>query len=276
MRIRKARRARCEVSGSYDYRRARDWVFGMIREDERVVAYKPGPANIQERALLLALVEFAPNIEPSTTALAMMLGTSERQVRRLLRTSEQKGLLRVEQRPGQRSRYVLTTLDPGLIVRPDASSPLTNSPPTPDGQSSPPRTNRPPKQTSKADKEADKRERAARRSRKCPADFVANETDRAEEAIAASAGVKVDTERRRFLDHEHARAKSDWHGAWRNWLRKAVEFLPTGGGKPRSAPQETPAGATFDDDAERRTEALIQRGTAKGQVVQLSLAGGAK
>jgi hypothetical protein len=132
-------------------------VFGVTRKADRIVAYTRGPASIKERALLLALVEFAPNIEPSSAALATMLGTSEREIRRLLRSAEAKGLLHVEQRKGQRSRYVLAQLDPGHIVLPnEADEPRTERPPTPDTLSSPPRTPCPPKQTRKADKKADK------------------------------------------------------------------------------------------------------------------------
>jgi hypothetical protein len=150
---------------AYDYRQARDGIFGVKRDDAgKVVAFEAGAATIEERALLLALVEFAPNIEPSTTLLARMLNTSQRQVRRLLRRVEDKGLLGVEHRPGHRSRYVLLTLDPGLSVLPDPGpivlplkAPLrTDSPPTPDQGSGVPRTNSPPKQTIEADKKADK------------------------------------------------------------------------------------------------------------------------
>lgn len=140
---------------AYDYRGARDWVYGIIREGERVTGYTNTGATITERAVLLALVEFAPNIEPSTAALATMLGTSERAIRRLLRACEDKGFLTVELRPGQRSRYHLTC-NPGLKVPPDPREPRTQSPPTPDPESGPPRTQGPPKQTSKADKKADK------------------------------------------------------------------------------------------------------------------------
>jgi hypothetical protein len=144
---------------SYDYRAARDWVFGIRRdaETDKISGYVAMPGSTLDRAVLLALIEFAPNIEPSTAALAKMLGTSERQVRRLLRRCEQLGLLTVRKRTGKRSEYVLTMADPGLLVLPqEPSKPRTNSPPTPDCPSSPPRTNRPPKQTSKADKKADK------------------------------------------------------------------------------------------------------------------------
>lgn len=120
---------------AYDYRAARDLVFGIRREGDKVIGYTRTPASIKERALLLALVEFAPNIEPSTASLATMLGTSEREVRRLLRSAEAKGLLRVELRTGHRSRYVLTC-DPGHSVPPQEgqndAEPRTPCPPTPD------------------------------------------------------------------------------------------------------------------------------------------------
>lgn len=121
----------------------------MIREGDRVVAFAPSKAGIMERALLLALVEFAPNIEPSVPKLAVMLGTNDRQVRRLIQRCESLGLLHVVHRVGQRSRYELTLPDPGLSVTPDGASPLTERPGTPDTQSGEPLTERPPKQTTK-------------------------------------------------------------------------------------------------------------------------------
>jgi hypothetical protein len=148
---------------AYDYRQARDRIFGVTRDNGKIVAFEPGDTTPAERLLLLALVEFAPNIEPSTLALAKMMNVDERQVRRLLRALEQKGRLVVERRGGRRSRYHLTDADPGHHVPdpghgvpPDETSPRTPRPPTPDVVSSPPRTPRPPKQTSKADKKADK------------------------------------------------------------------------------------------------------------------------
>jgi hypothetical protein len=141
---------------SYDYRGARDRIFGIVRDSEgRVTGFVKSPATMSERVLLLALIEFAPNIEPSTSSLAAMCGTDERSVRRLLRSCEAKGLLSVEHRTGLRSRYTLAC-DPGFTVPPDAESPLTSGPPAPGAESSPPRTLSPPKQTTKADKKADK------------------------------------------------------------------------------------------------------------------------
>ena len=142
---------------AYDYRATRDRIFGLVRNAEgKVTEIVKTPGKMSERALLLALVEFAPNIEPSTASIALMLGTDERSVRRLLRTCETKGLLLVERRSGLRSRYSITC-NPGLIVPPDTKSFRTNSPPTPDELVLAPRTIRPPKQTREADKKAGKK-----------------------------------------------------------------------------------------------------------------------
>lgn len=138
---------------AYDYRGTREWIFGLSRDS----------ATIKERALLLALNEFAPNIEPSTARLADMLGTSEREVRRLLSSAKAKGLLTIELRTGQRSRYRLC-VDPGGYVRPTPADmsppeevePRTPCPPTPADTSSPPRTQCPPKQSIEAVNKADK------------------------------------------------------------------------------------------------------------------------
>jgi hypothetical protein len=145
----------------YDYRGARDWIYGLVRGEDGRVIDVPTCATIRERALLLALVEFAPNIEPSTLRLAHMLGLGtfekpdEKAVRRLLQSCQAKGLLRVEHRTGRRSVYTLT-LNPGHSAPPLSNEPRAQCPPTPGDMPSPPRAPRPPKQTSKADKKADK------------------------------------------------------------------------------------------------------------------------
>lgn len=157
---------------SYDYRGARDRIFGFVRDSEgKVKSVLETTATITERALLLALVEWAPNIFPSQSTLAKMLGTDARSVRRLVRACEAKGLLTTK--PGSKetnfnSVYVLLC-DPGLKVPPDAESPRTSSPATPDAESDPPRTQGPTKQTSKAGKEAGKdRERSRARQSELP------------------------------------------------------------------------------------------------------------
>jgi hypothetical protein len=146
----------------FSYRRARDWVYGIVRKGGRVTGYAPTGANIREKALLLALVEFAPNIEPSTEALARMLelGTpespDEKAVRRLLQSCEAKGLLRIEHRKGRRSIYSLS-FDPGHSAPRQADDePRAQCPPTPGEVPPQPRAPRPLKQTSKADNKADK------------------------------------------------------------------------------------------------------------------------
>lgn len=145
----------------YDYRGARDWIFGIQREGGRVTAYLPTGANIRERALLLALVEFAPNIEPSLAALAQMLGLGtpevpdEKAVRRLLQSCEAKGFVRVEHRRGQRSRYTLA-FDPGQGAPPGQPAREGTTPPHPGHHALPTQGTVPPKADNKADNKAEK------------------------------------------------------------------------------------------------------------------------
>lgn len=225
---------------TFDYRGQRDRIFGITRDaNGKIMNIAEQSATMSERVVLLALVEYAPNIEPSTEALAKMCGcTDERSIRRLLRSCEAKGLLKVERRGGKRSRYTITC-DPGLIVPPDSFQPRTLSPPTPDAESSPPRTLSPPKQTTKADKEADKflcaqdaqpktnstrtrkpkQERPAK-WRRVPSSWQPND---AHEAIARGRGLSFSMQLEAFRDHEFAQPKSDPDAAFRNWLRRAFE-----------------------------------------------------
>jgi hypothetical protein len=260
---------------AYDYRQARDRIFGVTRENGKVIAFEAGATTPAERLLLLALVEFAPNIEPSTVLLARMMNVDERQVRRLLRSLEQKGRLLVEQRAGQRSRYHLTDADPGHHVPPnpghgvppDEPSPRTPCPPTPDTTSGGPRTPRPPKQTSKADKKADndlepfrlhsseppkkKAPKADRKPRvarwtRIPAEWQPTPEHR---ALAAELGVNFDGELENFRDHEFRSPKSDGDACFRTWLRNAKNFARGGGnGVHRSGPRQPNHGA-FDASA---------------------------
>lgn len=96
---------------TFDYRAARDRVYGLIRNRSgRVVGYREPATTIAERALLLALIEFAPNMEPSKAALCRMLPADARRVKRLIASCQEKGLLEVHYRTGGRSRYVLLDL----------------------------------------------------------------------------------------------------------------------------------------------------------------------
>lgn len=65
-----------------------------------------------------------------------------------------------------------------------------------------------------------------KRSRRCPADF------RVEPLVWASMqaecpGVSIARETDRFKDWEFAKARSDWPAAWRTWMRKAFDNLPS-------------------------------------------------
>ena len=139
---------------AYDFRGARDRIFGIVRDGEKVRGFVKTSATITERAVLLALVEYGPNISPSVTALAAMLGTDERSVRRLLASCARKGLLLVDRRPGFRSTYTLL-MNPGLKVRTDSESGLTQRQDGPDSEPGGPRALSPVKQTREADKKAE-------------------------------------------------------------------------------------------------------------------------
>lgn len=259
---------------TYDYRRARDWIFGLVREGEKVIAYADTNASIKERALLLALVEFAPSIEPSTSALASMLGTSEREVRRLLRSAQAKSLLGVQHRPGHRSRYVIT--DPGHNVPPADMSPRTQCPPTPADMSSPPRTYCPPKQTTKADKEADNtlrarpgspKEGASKRKRKSnpetplPADWRPTEAHR---AYAAKHGLDLELEVDGLRGWADGRSAVSWDGTFTTRLSNQAKWNRSRGGNMRKGIVESQHGGLSQD--------IVQRARAAGE----RLAGGAE
>jgi hypothetical protein len=158
----------------YDYRGTRDRIFGIVREpgSEKMKEVIETTASITQRVLLLALVEFAPNIEPSTATLARMLGTDPRSVRRLLRSCEQKGLLKVTLRKSASNLHATNhyeiLCDPGLKVPTGAESVRTVSPNPTDCASGGVRVVSPPKRTSKADKEADSCAPHSRTQKKAP------------------------------------------------------------------------------------------------------------
>jgi hypothetical protein len=109
-------------------------------------------------------------------------------------------------------------------------------------------------------------------ARKAPLGFEFNEADREAERMARFRGVDLDATRAAWLGYEYGRGIKDFHAAWRNWLSRERPR----NGRALAAVQETPDGATFDDEAERRAEELVQQGNARGQLVQLTLAGGSQ
>jgi uncharacterized protein YdaU (DUF1376 family) len=62
-----------------------------------------------------------------------------------------------------------------------------------------------------------------RATRKCPQPFMVTAEMLAWAAENVPA-VSVNGETAKFMDHTFKAAISDWPGAWRNWMRKAVEF----------------------------------------------------
>lgn len=60
-----------------------------------------------------------------------------------------------------------------------------------------------------------------RASKKCPDEFQTIDTQ--EFVDANLPGLDWQAELAKFRDHEFVRPKTDWAGAWRNWMRKAYE-----------------------------------------------------
>lgn len=172
-------------------------------------------ANIMERALLLALGEHSEGEGLTVPKLASMLGTSDRQIRRLLRSCEAKGLLQVQHRPGQSNTYALHPIlrQGGRSVTPDAPSspaptPTEKAAPvaTPDTQS--PRTTRPPKAAGQAPTGPASDEKPAR-------------TDRPPVGLsAAELAARVDALRAaRESDHEFA--------MWQQFQARLSQTMPS-------------------------------------------------
>lgn len=144
---------------TFDYRSARDHIFGIVRYEgsDKIKEVIRTSTSASERMLLLALVEFAPNIEPAIATIAKMMGMDARSVTRLVNSCREKGLLAVELRPGlgrdATNRYSL--LYPRHTVTPDTVSPLTKTAVTPDKNDTYPR-HTVTQSRQEADNEADK------------------------------------------------------------------------------------------------------------------------
>lgn len=63
-----------------------------------------------------------------------------------------------------------------------------------------------------------------RATRKCPPSFVVT-AEMVAWASERATAVNLEHETAKFRDHTFKAAISDWPGAWRNWIRKAAEFI---------------------------------------------------
>jgi uncharacterized protein YdaU (DUF1376 family) len=62
-----------------------------------------------------------------------------------------------------------------------------------------------------------------RASKKCPAEFAVDEKLIAW-ALGENITIDLDAQTRKFRDHTFKDSKTDWHGTWRNWMRRAQDF----------------------------------------------------
>lgn len=68
---------------------------------------------------------------------------------------------------------------------------------------------------------------------------------------------RVDRETEKFLDNHRSRGSTlkDWDAAWRNWMRRAVEYAPRG--KAGAPTQSVDGSAYFDGTQWRRADGLV-------------------
>ncbi|CAB4152800.1 Protein of unknown function DUF1376 [uncultured Caudovirales phage] len=100
-----------------------------------------------------------------------------------------------------------------------------------------------------------------RASKKCPAEFVIDEKLIAW-ALGENITIDLDAQTRKFRDHTFKDSKTDWHGTWRNWMRRAQDFANESrlkttatGGKYAAA-----AAAIFDDGFSIQQPKNVRRG----------------
>jgi hypothetical protein len=108
------------------------------------------------------------------------------------------------------------------VNQPDNNQPKQK--PTPSSSSS-----------SSSSEEPNGSERARKRAaRQCPQPFVVTAEMRAWAALEVPS-VSLEQETDKFLDHTFKTAISDWPSAWRNWMRRALEFGSRMNGSKQSA-----------------------------------------
>ncbi|MEY2688358.1 MAG: hypothetical protein RL375_2556 [Pseudomonadota bacterium] len=129
------------------------------------------------------------------------------------------------QSPITNNQGIQTQDPPASLLPPDCDRPLEPRLDPEDGQSGA-------LPTSEAAAQADAlpaqpKASKPRGSTKCPDDFAVTDAMR-QWAAAEAPGVDVDRETAKLRDHTFAKARSDWPGTWRNWLRTAADALPRG------------------------------------------------
>jgi hypothetical protein len=110
--------------------------------------------------------------------------------------------------------------------------------------------------------ETEKELGARKRGAPAPTDFEITDAMRAW-AQNNAAGINLDSETPRFLDHHRAKGSkfSDWTAAWRNWMSKAVEYASNGNGQ---APNlRSVGGMTAEERYQDDQDRMAHRGRYK-------------
>lgn len=192
------------------------------------------------KLVLLALADNANDAGvcwPSIPKVANRCSLDERTVFRAIAMLEGGGHVTTEARPGKSTIYRVHPLQPST---PDRESPLTGGHPchkvTPDIKSGTPDSLSPPITSEVLSSQKSESSRTVRsslrspRARVVPADFVITE-DMRKWAKSKCPNVDIDAETEKFRDHEYRDPHSNWVAAWRQWMRRAPEFLRSNGSK---------------------------------------------
>ena len=183
-----------------------------------------------ELLLLLALADYADpdggNIYPGIKALARKCRMSTRNVNHILTALQASGELVVKRNDGPNgtNRYQLRPA-PTAPLKP-ASSPeadFTLKPASCTPEAGVPKPLKPASPKSSLNRQEPPEGARKRGARNCPTTFIVT-ADMEAWAQAECPSVDFTVETAKFRDHTFKSPVVDWSGAWRNWIRRSVQF----------------------------------------------------
>ena len=185
-----------------------------------------------EKLVLAALATFHSKKNerpfPSLSTLAKTASLDEKTVRRTLPKLESLGLIRINRSSGRRSHRYELLLKPGQAAHVNTGTlPMFGdeqpglSDPQPGLSVPPTRTQSP---TNKV-LNKDKNKGGGKSATSAPAEFPLTGSLQ-KWADKNAPGIDLQIEKAKFLDHHRAKGNrfKDWQAAFRNWMRRAVEY----------------------------------------------------
>lgn len=132
----------------------------------------------------------------------------------------------------------------------NANPPLTQTEPT----AKPTSNNK--QRTINKEQERESVAKAPRPAKKCPADFLITDSMK-DWAIQQNITIDIQSETDKLKDYTFSRVITDWHGAWRNWMRKAQEYANKS--KPPDKPYESPYSKSMREKYEQITPLIAAK-----------------